>query len=172
MNYGHLRKQVLPLLSGILFAALSTTQVSAHNPELLKVQPQAGDNGGSNSSRSTRTIRGSATYYNDGPGFYAAVPSYRWGDPTYQVLVSYQGKSVVVTVRDHCGCYVGSADERVIDLSPAAFEALAPLSRGKITVMFTTHKQVSTIKLPETDTYDRVEVARIYRRIATRFLRF
>lgn len=72
---------------------------------------------------------GQATYYDDGPGLYAAVPSYSWGDPKYDVrvcLLRNSSRCVTVTVRDHCACLVGKPDERLIDLSPAAFRKLEP----------------------------------------------
>lgn len=78
---------------------------------------------------------GVASWYDDGPGFYAAVHSFRWGDPPYRVVVTADnGNSIVVTVRDFCQCYVDTERERVIDLSPAAFAALAPLSNGLVRV--------------------------------------
>jgi hypothetical protein len=73
---------------------------------------------------------GLASWYDDGPGLYAAVPSWRFGDRPYQVTVSAGGRSVVVTVRDFCGC----PGARIIDLSPEAFAELAPLSRGLVVV--------------------------------------
>lgn len=77
------------------------------------------------------SISGTATWYDDGPGYYAAVPTYRWGDPRYKVTVcNRDGACVVVTVRDFCGC----PGDRIIDLSPAAFSRLAPLSRGIVPV--------------------------------------
>ncbi len=83
--------------------------------------------------RATRTVlEGRASWYDDGPGLYAAVHSFRWGDGRYWVTVTAGRRSVRVLVRDHCACYVGTSKERVIDLSPAAFRALAPLSRGII----------------------------------------
>ncbi|KAG7091844.1 hypothetical protein E1B28_008247 [Marasmius oreades] len=48
-------------------------------------------------------------------------------------VVTYQGKSVTVTIVDRCpGC--GTTG---IDLSPAAFQILAPLSVGRIPVQWT-----------------------------------
>jgi rare lipoprotein A (peptidoglycan hydrolase) len=73
---------------------------------------------------------GLASWYDDGPGLYGAVPSWRFGDRPYQVRVSAGGRSVVVTVRDFCGC----PGARIIDLSPSAFRELAPLARGVIPV--------------------------------------
>ena len=77
---------------------------------------------------------GRASWYDDGPGLYAAVNSYRWGDPRYSVRVCAGSRCVTVTVRDFCQCYVGTSRERVIDLSPDAFRRLAPLSAGLVKV--------------------------------------
>lgn len=74
---------------------------------------------------------GLASWYDDGPGLYAAVPSWRFGDRPYRVRVVAGDRSVVVTVRDFCGC----PGARIIDLSPAAFRELAPLSAGLVAVM-------------------------------------
>lgn len=70
---------------------------------------------------------GVASYYDDGPGLYAAVHSYRWGQPRYTVRVCRRddrSRCVSVTVRDHCQCYQATSDERLIDLSPAAMRSL------------------------------------------------
>lgn len=65
---------------------------------------------------------------------YAAVPGFVWGDEPYPLKVCTVEACVTVTVGDSCACYVGTPDERVIDLSPAAFARLAPLSVGLIPV--------------------------------------
>lgn len=74
--------------------------------------------------------------------WYAAVGSWKWGDKPYNVRVCVKGttRCVVVVVRDYChGAWVAlrktwTSKSRVIDLSPAAFMQLAPLSRGVIQV--------------------------------------
>ncbi|HET7702118.1 MAG TPA: RlpA-like double-psi beta-barrel domain-containing protein, partial [Candidatus Limnocylindrales bacterium] len=76
---------------------------------------------------------GRASWYDVGPGLYAAVPSWRWGDEPYQVRVATGGRAVVVTVGDFCGC----PGARVIDLSADAFRRLAPLSVGLVRVTVT-----------------------------------
>ncbi len=97
--------------------------------------------------------RGVASYYDDGPGLYAAVPTYFWGDPRYQLTVcDDEGDCVTVTVRDHCNCYVGTSDERMIDLSPAAFAALEPISRGVMYVTITGPGTRPNLTPPPTDT--------------------
>ena len=85
---------------------------------------------------------GEASWYDDGPGLYGAVHSFRWGDTPYAVEVCAD-VCVTVTVRDHM-----ANRERAIDLSPEAFSRLAQLSRGVVQV---TLERVD-IRLPETDT--------------------
>ncbi|HET9613277.1 MAG TPA: RlpA-like double-psi beta-barrel domain-containing protein [Candidatus Limnocylindrales bacterium] len=100
-------------------------------------------------------VGGTASYYDDGPGLYAAVPSYSFGDPRYDLKVCRQDTNacVTVTVRDHCNCYVGTDHARAIDLSPEAFSQLAPLSRGLIPVYFqTAAPDEVTLTPPPTDT--------------------
>lgn len=90
-----------------------------------------------------------ASWYDDGPGFYGAVHSWRFGDTPYWVKVcrlDVRTRCVNVKVRDH----MGNA-HRAIDLSPAAFAKLAPLSRGVVGVSVT-RLGVSRIGLPATDT--------------------
>lgn len=86
---------------------------------------------------------GRASWYDNGRGLYAAVP--HWSGVRFTLVVRLGTKRVTVTVRDSCQCYVGTRDERVIDLSPAAFAALRPtgrsiaaqLDRGIVTVTIT-----------------------------------
>ena len=92
---------------------------------------------------------GTASWYDDGSGLYAAVPSYRFGDPTYPLNVCAGTRCVQVTVRDHCQCHVGTSRERIIDLSRDAFSRLAPLSRGLVRV---TLSEPVPNHLPATDT--------------------
>ena len=96
---------------------------------------------------------GWATWYDDGPGWYGAVHSWRFGDERYavQVCALDEGRLVACThviVRDYCACGSRHGEPTVIDLSPAAFRELAPLSRGVIRV------EVSgpiVVALPATD---------------------
>jgi hypothetical protein len=95
----------------------------------------------------TAIASGTATWYDDGPGLYAAVPTYRFRDPHYRVRVCNRSDvCVVVTVRDFCGC----PGDRIIDLSPSAFRKLAPLSRGVIPVSVEDLRGAETT-LPPTD---------------------
>jgi len=98
-----------------------STQAPPRTP--VPVAPGSGD-----------SQKGVASYYDDGPGLYAAVPSFHFGDRRYRLTVWYGHKHVTVTVRDHCACYVGTSRARIIDLSPAAFAKLAPLWKGLIRV--------------------------------------
>jgi hypothetical protein len=85
---------------------------------------------------------GIATWYRDtgldGDALYAAMPEYRFGQTPYLVAVCSfddgRSRCLTVPVLDACQCYVGTADERLIDLSPEAFRWFAPLSLGKIRV--------------------------------------
>ena len=61
-----------------------------------------------------------------GSALLAALPTFRYGDPSYRVRVWFGERHVDVTVVSICDCG--------IDLSPTAFARLAPLSRGRIDV--------------------------------------
>jgi rare lipoprotein A (peptidoglycan hydrolase) len=79
-------------------------------------------------------VRGVASWYDlKGPGLYAAMPEWRWGDPAFRARVCTDSACVTVTVNDHCPCVTG----RVIDLSADAFRRLAPLSQGLVAVEVT-----------------------------------
>ncbi len=84
----------------------------------------------SSASGAGATLRGAATWYDVGSGYYGAMPGYVDGTVVQAVVTSFHdGRtwSVTVVVVTQCGCPGG----RVIDLSPAAFLALGwPLSRG------------------------------------------
>ena len=105
---------------------------------------------------------GWASWFNSyGPGLYAAVPSYRWGDPRYNVEVCRQdnpGRCVTVVVRDFCACGPRHGDPTVIDLSRDAFARLADPSLGivKVTVSMGRHVVVQgrnpAPTPPQTDT--------------------
>lgn len=102
--------------------------------------------------------QGVASWYDDGPGLYAAVHSYEWGDPRYKLEVCRADNlevCVTVTVRDHCQCYVGERRERAIDLSPSAFKRLAPLSAGLVRVVLRQPGDKPSPTLPPTDSSPR-----------------
>jgi hypothetical protein len=75
---------------------------------------------------------GTATWYSNGPGIYAAAgPALRHGHwRGRSVQVCTHSRCLTVRLTDWCRCGGG----RVIDLSPAAFARLAPLSRGTVRV--------------------------------------
>jgi len=75
---------------------------------------------------------------------YAAVPRWRWGDKPFRLRVCRKDdptRCVIVVARDSCGRCREDIKKRwtsrslAIDLSPAAFRALAPLSRGVVAVV-------------------------------------
>ena len=98
-------------------------------------------------------IAGEASYFDDGPGLYGAVHSYRWGDPTYPAVVCRADdatRCVTVTVRDHM-----AHPTRAIDLSPEAFSRLAPLSDGVLQVTVTYGgRELAGPTLPPTSTVE------------------
>jgi hypothetical protein len=81
-----------------------------------------------------------------GSAMKGAVQSFRYGDTPYRVKVCRVGTSrcTTVTVVSFCAC-----GNTLIDLSPAAFRQLAPLSRGRIRVTMT---KGGRIVLPPTST--------------------
>jgi hypothetical protein len=84
------------------------------------------------STMEPRPQTGTASWYDDGPGLYAAVHSYRFGDPRYELRVCRADDPsvcVTVTVRDHM-----ANRERLVDLSRDAFERLADPSVGVLRV--------------------------------------
>ncbi|EGN94486.1 hypothetical protein SERLA73DRAFT_62609 [Serpula lacrymans var. lacrymans S7.3] len=92
---------------------------------------------------SVSAFSGDATYYYTGLGacgvtnkdtdFIVALSTAQYGSGSHcggKVSVTYQGKTINVTVADKClGC---GADD--IDLSPSAFSALASETLGRIPV--------------------------------------
>lgn len=92
-----------------------------------------------------RVITGTASWYNDGPGLYAAAgPALRHGDwRGSEVRVCNGSACVTVTLSDWCQCY----GTRLVDLSHEAFARLAPLSRGLVEV-----RVLGVVGLPATST--------------------
>jgi len=100
--------------------------------------------------------RGDGTYYDTGLGacgitnsnsdlivavshqLFDAVPGYDGVNPNHnpicnkQMKVSFQGKSVTVTVTDRCG----GCQSQDVDLSPSAFNAIADPALGRIDVQW------------------------------------
>jgi hypothetical protein len=103
-------------------------------------------------SVSTQSVTGKATWYDatknsawytrgDKPTlFYAAagpalrdIKNFRWGKKPYRIIVENlrNGKAIVAWVVDWCQCRGQSNNEKLVDLAPAAFEALGvPLGHG------------------------------------------
>ena len=76
--------------------------------------------------------------------YYAAVPRWQWSDPSFRLRVCRKDdptRCVLVVARDSCGRCREDIKKRwtsrslAIDLSPEAFRALAPLSRGVVAVV-------------------------------------
>lgn len=109
---------------------------------------------GNASMTGTTSRTGYATWYEDPKspsGFYAAVPSWRYGDDRYAIqvcLADRPGTCTHAVVRDFCACGDRHGEPTVVDLSPSAFRELAPLSRGVIRVTVT---GPIPIPLPPTD---------------------
>ena len=98
------------------------------------------------------SVKGKATWYDatknnawytlgDKPTlFYAAagpalrkIKDFRWGKKPYRIIVENlkNGKAIVAWVVDWCQCRGQTGNEKLVDLSPAAFVALGvPLGNG------------------------------------------
>jgi hypothetical protein len=86
-------------------------------------------------------LHGVATYYDNGPGLYAAAgPALRhalgtgWRGSVIKVCANERSQCVKVRLTDFCKCGPRHGKQTLLDLSPAAFRALAPLSRGVLEV--------------------------------------
>lgn len=103
----------------------------------------------------TALIGGWATWYDVGPGFYAAAgPELRAAlGPSWRgQLVEVEGPgrlSVVVEIVDFCACGDRHGQPTLLDLSIDAFEQLAPLEAGIVSVSI--EIQATTGTLPPTD---------------------
>lgn len=115
------------VLDGALSAQASA---STSGPELSgapPAEPSAGrDTGGAPMPEvaTTSMTSGTASWYDDGPGLYAAVHSWSFGDEPYTVRVCREDAKntcVLATVRDHM-----DSTDKAIDLGPDAFVALWP----------------------------------------------
>jgi len=100
----------------------------------------------------TKSVVGKATHYdatknsawytrgNKPTLFYAAagpalrkIKDFRWGKKPYRIIVENlkNGKTIVAWVVDWCQCRGQKNNEKLVDLSPAAFVALGvPLGNG------------------------------------------
>jgi hypothetical protein len=147
----------LRLLLAFLVVGCST---AAHEPTPRAVPDTAGVGSAPEtvdtlSGEQSSIESGVASWFNSyGPGLYAAVNSYRFGDPRYSVRVCLQdgSKCVVVVVRDYCQC----PGNRIIDLSRDAFSRLADPSVGLVPVTVSpadrTPVAAGRMTLPPTDT--------------------
>jgi hypothetical protein len=128
-------------------------------PQPGEVHPAVPDGLGSAGSqsgvRSGAPLQGWATYCAPTPthcqgwggdAHLGAVPGY--GGRPYLVTVRHGKASTIVRVVSSCACGLRHGIPTVIDLSPAAFRELAPLSRGVIRVTVSR----GGIRLPNTDT--------------------
>jgi hypothetical protein len=84
---------------------------------------------------------GQSTWYvREGYQFYAAagpalrkIKDFRWGKKPYRIIVENlkNGRAIVAWVVDWCQCRGQTNNEKLVDLSPAAFAALGvPLGNG------------------------------------------
>jgi len=65
-----------------------------------------------------------------------ALRDFKWGMEPYRIMVENvrNGRAIIVTVVDWCLC-TGSGKEKLVDLSPAAFEALAGVGNLRLGVL-------------------------------------
>ena len=111
----------------------------------------------------TQSVIGKATWYDatknsawytrgDKPTlFYAAagpalreIKDFRWGKKPYRIIVENlkNGKAIVAWVVDWCQCRGQTNNQKLVDLAPAAFEALGvPLGHGVQRVRVTVIKE-------------------------------
>jgi hypothetical protein len=97
---------------------------------------------------------GWATWYDDGPGLYgAAGPAIRVGSWRGRLVEVCAEQCVTVRLTDWCACGQRHGRPTLIDLSPAAFRQLAPLSAGVVSVRVEWRGAAGPIvTLPPTDT--------------------
>lgn len=81
----------------------------------------------------TALVGGWATWYDDGPGMYAAVPWYT-GTPVTVRVCADGSRCLLLRTRDFCACGPRHGIPTVADLSREAFSYLAPLSDGIVKV--------------------------------------
>ncbi len=138
------------LLAAWLLLAPIATPGSAHQPGLM--DRSAVFDGPSRAPRS-----GFATYCAPTPRYcqgwgngalLGAVRSFRFGDKPYWLRVTSGERSVVVRVVSFCACGRRHGVPTVVDLSPAAFQRLAPLNAGIVRVQIT---RVGVPLAPQTD---------------------
>ena len=80
----------------------------------------------------TRGDKPTLFYAAAGPAL-RALKDFKWGKKPYRIIVENlkNGKAIVAWVVDWCQCRGQTGNEKLVDLSPAAFEALGvTLGRG------------------------------------------
>ena len=85
-----------------------------------------------NSAWYTRGEKPTLFYAAAGPAL-RALKDFRWGKKPYRIIVENlkNGKAIVAWVVDWCQCRGQTNNEKLVDLSPAAFVALGvPLGNG------------------------------------------
>jgi hypothetical protein len=85
-----------------------------------------------NSAWYTRGDKPTLFYAAAGPAL-RAIKDFRWGKEPYRIIVENlkNGKAIVAWVVDWCQCRGQTNNEKLVDLSPAAFVALGiPLGNG------------------------------------------
>ena len=85
-----------------------------------------------NSAWYTRGDKPTLFYAAAGPAL-RALKDFRWGKKPYRIIVENlkNGKAIVAWVVDWCQCRGQTGNEKLVDLSPAAFVALGiPLRNG------------------------------------------
>lgn len=143
-----MRKLLIVLVAVVSGCSILSTAQKLGPPLRDSFKPEA-----SASPVSTeRTVKGKATWYdatrnnawytrgNKPTLFYAAagpalraLKDFRWGKKPYRIIVENlaNGKAIVAWVVDWCQCRGQTGNEKLVDLSPAAFEALGvTLGRG------------------------------------------
>ncbi|KAF9467022.1 plant expansin [Collybia nuda] len=113
-------------LASVLVALSSLASVQAFTGDGTFYQPGLGACGNFNTANEFVVAMAHATY----DSYPGATPNPNL-NPICQrsIRATYQGKTVILRVVDRCAGCAGASD---IDMSPAAFSVLAPLSAGRL----------------------------------------
>ena len=101
-------------------------------PILSVVGKATGYDATKNNAWYTRGDKPTLFYAAAGPAL-RALKDFRWGKKPYRIIVENlkNGKAIVAWVVDWCQCRGQTGNEKLVDLSPAAFVALGiPLGNG------------------------------------------
>ena len=134
------------LITAAIILAFPTAPSAPHLGDSFKPEPTPV------ATQLVQSAKGKATWYDatknnawytrgDKPTlFYAAagpalraLKDFRWGKKPYRIIVENlkNGKAIVAWVVDWCQCRGQTGNEKLVDLSPAAFVALGvPLGNG------------------------------------------